>query len=403
MQEEFDRHVERCGEVEKVAVEVGQGLIKQVVPVPVEVTSRYPLGPWHHCMLQMDYSHLAVPVIELCEQGDLALLLSDSNLVDPLVDLPAIHAAADWTRDDILTRWYGWGDSIAFKNAAEILPKLKTVLEYAENDVSASKDIKPKLRYVTKVLKDTVAAAVRTDSCDPREILILMACHGGLCNVQKEIGIRCAFAALAGTLKSDLDEQNIVNVIRRLLKEQREQSIENLYRAQYLKGANSLNSHGLVGYRNEIAEKIGLEKIPDMHAGSKPVAHQYVDCFFERFYHVDTMIDKVIWALNSSVPRKLDYNNVVAFLRYNRPSLERFQKDPEEFLFHCFDPKTGEFTRSAVAYLLWKAGALKAVPGIIVQHLEQLLFPPLMEEEDMMVEEDGLRKSMDKALNQSCD
>ncbi len=69
-----------------------------------------------------------------------------------------------------------------------------------------------------------------------------------------------AYASLSGTLKSDMDTQNPKNAILRLLLELREACVENLYRAQYLDGAKSLNSHGLIGYRNMIADQIGLAK-----------------------------------------------------------------------------------------------------------------------------------------------
>ena len=134
-----------------------------------------------------------------------------------------------------------------------MVPPLKTVVDYAERDATASKDIKPKLRYVTKVLRDPLI--------DPRDVIVMMACHGGLCHVQKEIGVRMAYASLSGTLKSDMDTQNPRNAVLRLLLEVREACIENLYRAQYLDGAKSLNSHGLIGYRNMIAEQIGLVKV----------------------------------------------------------------------------------------------------------------------------------------------
>jgi hypothetical protein len=56
---------------------------------------------------------------------------------------------------------------------------LKTVVDYAERDATASRDIKPKLRYVTK--------ALRGGAVDPRDVIVMMACHGGLCHVQKEV------------------------------------------------------------------------------------------------------------------------------------------------------------------------------------------------------------------------
>ena len=179
----------------------------------------------------------------------------------------------------------------------------------------------------------------------------------------------------------------------RLLIEQREASVEALYRSQALNGAKKLNSHGLMGYRNEICNQIGLEFIPDQHAGKQPNAPQFVQCFFERFYTIETCISVLLGALNQT-PRKIDYSSIVSFLSYNRPSLPRLAADAEEFLFHCFDLESGEFTRDAAAYLLWKFGVLKPREGIIVSYLEDSLFPALEPEEL-----DEIRKSKDSLLS----
>jgi hypothetical protein len=81
---------------------------------------------------------------------------------------------------------------------------LNSVLNYAEDDATASKDIKPKLRYVTKVL-------LENKELDPRNVIIMLAVHGGVCHVQKEIAVRMAFSSLANTLKSDCEANNPKN------------------------------------------------------------------------------------------------------------------------------------------------------------------------------------------------
>lgn len=135
-------------------------------------------------------------------------------------------------------------------------------------------------------------------------------------------------------------------------------------------------------------------------------AQSYIDWYFERFYHVGYILDLVWKALDE---RKLHYNSVVAFLQYNRPIL--FASDAEEFLFHCFDA-SGKFTRSAVAWMLWKVwreetkkrrvcfgliqreqfGVLKpeAAPHLV----EKSLFPPLPP--DVL---DEVRRSRDMILS----
>lgn len=198
-----------------------------------------------------------------------------------------------------------------------------------------------------------------------------------------------AYASLAGTLKSDMDLQNPKNVVLRILTDLREACIENLYRAQYLNGATSLNSHGLIGYRNEVAKEIGLLVIPDQHAGRAEVAKKYVSVYFERFYHLDLILSTTWKAIDQ---RKVHYGSVVAFLQYNRPVI--FAGDAEEFLFHCFDVATGQFTREAVAWMLWKWGVLAPAPGANPLAIERALFPPLPPEAV-----DELKRSRDVLLS----
>ena len=92
----------------------------------------------------------------------------------------------------------------------------------------------------------------------------------------------------------------------------------------------------------------------------------------DRFYTVDSILDHTLLALNDP-PRKLNYNAVVSFLQYNRPASFA---DAEEFLYHCFDD-AGRFTRGAAAWLLLRAGVLRAAdergPDLAA------LFPPLSE------------------------
>jgi hypothetical protein len=103
-------------------------------------------------------------------------------------------------------------------------------------------------------------------------------------------------------------------------------------------------------------------------------------------------LNRILKSVNT-LPRKLHYPSLVSFLQYNRP--QKFKHDAEEFLFHCFDINTGEFTKNTVAFMLWKMGVLRPVdakaPAML---LEEKLFPD-MEESEL----DEIRKSKDKLLS----
>jgi hypothetical protein len=96
--------------------------------------------------------------------------------------------------------------------------------------------------------------------------------------------------------------------------------------------------------------------------------------YFQRFYHVGEVLERVWRALDQ---RKLHYASVVAFLQYNRPI--KFATDAEEFLFHCFS-SDGQFTRETAAWMLWKYGVLRPGDGVSPSQIEKDLFPPLAPE-----------------------
>lgn len=245
----------------------------------------------------------------------------------------------------------------------------------------AAPDIKFKMRYVAKSLCDNKHAI---------GVMPMLAAHGGVCHVMKEVGIRAAYAALSEN--SQIDANDPRNQMLKLLYELRELCSEMLYITHQLPGRKAsstavANTHYIICYRNAIHDKIGLKFIPDPNMQPIEAAKPMVGTFFERFYHVDVMIACILKALNEP-PRRLHYNSIVSFLQYNRP--ERFGNDQDEFLFHCFD-ENGAFTKGAVAWMLYKIGVLKPAEGAQVDDLA--LFPPVVVE-DMR---DELLRSREKA------
>ncbi len=125
----------------------------------------------------------------------------------------------------------------------------------------ASADIRAKLRFVTKEIRENP---------DALGVVVMLANHGGVCHVMsmmskfvvqvfffyailEEVGIRAAYAALASTKMESLD---IDNTILELLHGFRELLVEKLYIAQELNGAKQqsgaplVNTHNVITYRN---------------------------------------------------------------------------------------------------------------------------------------------------------
>ena len=202
----------------------------------------------------------------------------------------------------------------------------------------------------------------------------MLAVHGGVCNVMKEVGIRAAYSALADSVEEAGNDPR--NCVLHILYDLRELLVEKMYHAQELDdpvGAVQLNTHNLIAYRNPLARYVGLATIPDPDMTMNSTAATMVPHFFQRFYSVDIMIDAIAQALNEP-PRRINYDAIIGFLKYNRPE-EEFP-DPEEFMWHLFDEE-GNFTRGVVAWILYKMGCLK----IDEKHEMEIsnMFPPLDE------------------------
>ena len=79
--------------------------------------------------------------------------------------------------------------------------------------------VKVKLRYITRALRNNK---------DAFGVLPMLATHGGVCNVMKEVGIRAAYGALASCSKEENEVVDVRNKVLQLLHDYRELRIEHL-------------------------------------------------------------------------------------------------------------------------------------------------------------------------------
>jgi hypothetical protein len=97
---------------------------------------------------------------------------------------------------------------------------------FKKKNMKASPDIRAKLRFVTKAIRSSPAAL---------GVVVMLATHGGVCHVMKEVGIRAAYEALA-SIRTDSETNDVANVILQILHNWREVLVEKLYVAQGRKG-----------------------------------------------------------------------------------------------------------------------------------------------------------------------
>lgn len=239
---------------------------------------------------------------------------------------------------DILGSWQPWTGH--FQSKEELAVPLTTVINYCENDPDAG-DLKNKLRFVTKSL-------LSDKTLDAATILVLLACHGNVCNVQKRVGVDMAYNSLTNNLKDAMEQQSMKVLILRALEQLREHAVERLY--YKINNTTTLNTHDLIGLRNSFCNEIGLPFIKDEHAGCN---HKGTVVEFQEFYTVDIITDHIMKCLNHN-PRKIPYDKTVTWFQENSPI-----GDSYEFLSVVFDESTGCVKKPWVQWMLHRLGILE--------------------------------------------
>eukprot|EP00658_Telonema_sp_P-2_P073828 TRINITY_DN62963_c0_g1_i1.p1 TRINITY_DN62963_c0_g1~~TRINITY_DN62963_c0_g1_i1.p1 ORF type:complete len:277 (+),score=84.78 TRINITY_DN62963_c0_g1_i1:92-922(+) len=163
--------------------------------------------------------------------------------------------------EEALDLWRGWQDAKIFGSADVVKSRLDTIVEYGEQ--RASGDIRQRLRCITFLLQ------AKPEDYDPVSILLCLAQNGGVCDVQKEVGIRMVYAQMTGRGSSDAEALSLEGTLLQLLQAVREVVIEKLAideidgRGHNSWGEGVYNTHDIFPIRNSFAEIVGLPRVPD--------------------------------------------------------------------------------------------------------------------------------------------
>eukprot|EP01083_Nonionella_stella_P040969 111086_1 len=219
---------------------------------------------------------------------------------------------------------------------------LRTVVEYAENGEPV-RGTKNKLRFITFQLC--------SPDCefDSAGLLVLLAYHGGVCHVQKEVGISMAYSLMTGTIRGEMDRQSMGHQVAQLLHKLKQLLIESMF----LSEGRAMNTHPLLAYQNGLAPYIGLDRVPDQHQQPEAAGPDRVNKFFQ-FYSVEALIDVISLAINDT-PRKIPYDTIISWLESHCPP----GTDKYEFMSRAFDTDSGHLTESAVVAILLSEGVLR--------------------------------------------
>lgn len=204
--------------------------------------------------------------------------------------------------------------------------------------------IKQKLRFVTKLLTEDTEGKYESAG-----IFLLLASHGNVCNLMKEVGVDMVYGMMTNSVKEDLGKQTMEASVLRLLRDLRYVLVEELYKST----SSNNNTHYIVKFNNAIASKVGLPEIPDPYTGIS--ATHDADDLAEKFWklYTEERIVKWISACIDDEPRKIPYQKTVNWFQKNGPSAY-------EFLADVFDIDTGKIS---TRYVKWMLTQMKIFTG----------------------------------------
>lgn len=331
----------------------GGGILWRSTELLAHVAKQVSTAEWRmpHCKFEVVRDHVRIHVTDLYDEVGVSTHRC-SEILNVLPHLPAnavSKAMALWT-------------DARFSDVVDVERRLSTIVDYCEGDhchaaghrSKAPDSTVQKLRMVVQLMhEDESESKSATKSKLP--ILLLLAAHGGVCNVQKEVGIDAAYAQLTRTCAKHAEKTSFKTCVLRLLCEIRERIVEQMAVESCIGQLGFTNTHFLAPFRNLLAESVGIREIPDPNG--HPMNNVDIDGHRFRFwdlYSLDTIVAEVRAALND-VPRRIPYDSFILWMKENAPP----GQDAYSFLAGSFDIN-GNVLPTAVHYALCRLGVLRS-------------------------------------------
>ena len=164
----------------------------------------------------VNYEHVHIPIIEFSDSTE----TSDEHSATKLLK---IYDAMSISSDDIKL----WTAISSTQNGRSMLSSVAT---YSETNTNASDGIKSKLRVVTKLLMGYQAVSLQKLN-EYKNIVLLLASHGHVCHVLKEVAINNAYGMMTNNLEQYIKSQSLQQQILRALYTLRVLLVEKLHHA----------------------------------------------------------------------------------------------------------------------------------------------------------------------------
>jgi len=298
-----------------------------------------------------------------------------------------------WDRQTIkqsdLDMWTSYSNGKLFNSKSKAREYLKTVIDYASGNLPTKK-CKLQIKYVAKELFEN-----KETYDDPKGLLLLIASHGNVCNVMKEVGVQSAYSSLTNQTQALFASQAIEERVLALLAEFRELAIEELYST--FKATN--NTHSITLMRNHLAPFVGVEMTYDTQMSNWGLPNGWQNGLEERFwrdhYNVKKLTRWIMLGMNEE-PRKISYEAVTGFLEKHKPI-----DDTYLFYSDVYDMESGKIKSRYVEWMLHKMNIFNG-PTIVFEIPEKVPDvvqgePGSMQYNDKNVDLEGPQELVDAA------
>jgi hypothetical protein len=259
--------------------------------------------------------------------------------------------------------WKGYQEGHLFNSKAEVKGRLDTYTYYLTSDLRCAGDVKNMANCIAYEMKNF------PEKYDAAGILMALGQNGGVCNVQKEIGIRMVYAAMMDSMMEHMKENSVETKVLSLLKKNRFVLSELVAEALIFNGKKSVNvfnSHNVIPVQNSLAAQIGIDHIPDPDGGSRSFDTAYAE--FMKRYTLEHILKVIAGAVNDS-HRLINYHDCVEFFEQIKPEGLDSYVYLNDFVF---DMNTGKFTNAAMKYMLWKLDIIKVSEEALGKNTELL-------------------------------
>eukprot|EP00484_Ammonia_sp_Unknown_P022544 CAMPEP_0197046204 /NCGR_PEP_ID=MMETSP1384-20130603/21940_1 /TAXON_ID=29189 /ORGANISM="Ammonia sp." /LENGTH=404 /DNA_ID=CAMNT_0042477949 /DNA_START=55 /DNA_END=1269 /DNA_ORIENTATION=- len=222
---------------------------------------------------------------------------------------------------------------------------LQSVVTYTEQNAGCSPEAKTKLRVITKLIMDTES----DKQSDYKHIFLLIASHGTVCNVMKEVAIAQAYGMMTNNLREYIESQSLQQQVLRVLRDYRVLLSEQLFHR--FKFCN--NTHYIAGWNNTIAAQIGVPVITDPNI-CYPSSTAYPNwktnldkMFLKTMYTTENILKHIAMQIDE---KKIGYQKIVSFLEQHCPK----HVEKSRFLHAVIDIDTGAVSEEYMFWLLHK-------------------------------------------------